>query len=127
MNIFKGIVLPVLAAGTMSVAAYGDGIKANDTVQFCKKAFDINYHKELKKNQDEKKMTEVSMAWYICLENDKFRQYILKEKCDFLDGKMVEKKLSDGTTRDAYCKTRYGVLTDAMLQRADFKEEWKNN
>ncbi|MBD3843622.1 MAG: hypothetical protein IE909_17440 [Campylobacterales bacterium] len=108
MNIFKGIVLPVLTAGTMSVAAYGDGIRANDTVQTCKELFAKEYWQV-------KKEKHFNASYEICTKNYEFRIEVLREKCKELDGQM-----SYGSIEDQYCKTKWGVLTEAMLTRDDF-------
>jgi len=113
MNIFKGIVLPVLTAGTMSVAAYGDGVKANDTVQTCKELFAKEYWQV-------KKEKHFNAAYEICTQNKEFRIEVLREKCKELDGQMSGRKMSDGSIEDQYCKTKWGILTEAMLTRDDF-------
>lgn len=113
MNILKGIVLPVLAAGTMSVFAYGDGIKANDTVQTCKNLFAKEYWQV-------KKEKHFNAAYEICTKNKDFRIEVLREKCKELDGQMSGRKMNDGTLENQYCKTKWGNLTEAMLSRDDF-------
>ena len=113
MNIFKGIVLPVLTAGTMSVAAYGDGVKANDTVQTCKELFAKEYWQV-------KKEKHFNAAYEICTKNKEFRIEVLREKCKELDGQMSGRKTSDGTLENQYCKTKWGNLTQDMLTRDDF-------
>lgn len=113
MNIFKGIVLPVLTAGTMSVAAYGDGIKANDTVQTCKELFAKEYWQV-------KKEKHFNAAYEICTKNKEFRIEVLREKCKELDGQMSGHKMNDGTLENQYCKTKWGNLTQDMLTRDDF-------
>ncbi|MGD9623289.1 MAG: hypothetical protein AB7U51_01415 [Arcobacter sp.] len=113
MNIFKGIVLPVLTAGTMSVAAYGDGVKANDTVQTCKELFAKEYWQV-------KKEKHFNAAYEICTKNKDFRIEVLSEKCKELDGQMSGRKTSDGTLENQYCKTKWGNLTENMLTRDDF-------
>ncbi len=113
MNILKGIVLPVLTAGTMSVAVYGDGIKANDTVQTCKNLFAKEYWQV-------KKEKHFNAAYEICTKNKEFRIEVLREKCKDLDGQMSGRKMSDGALENQYCKTKWGNLTENMLTRDDF-------
>lgn len=113
MDILKAVVIPVLTAGTMSMAAYGDGIKIDDTVQNCKSLFAKEYWQM-------KKEKHFNAAYEICTKNHQFRMEVLKGKCNELNGKIREKILPDGSVASLHCRTKWGNLTDDMLTKDDF-------
>ena len=110
MNFLKGLILPILTAGTISITSYGNDIKINDTVQTCKKLFTKEYKKEKHFND----------AYEICTNNKEFRIEVLREKCKKLDGQINGRKMSNDTLENQYCKTKWGNLTEDMLSKDDF-------
>jgi hypothetical protein len=82
------------------------GASASPVVDACNEAFSISY-----KGSSQREQQKVMYARKICKTNQEYLNFKLQKVCSTLDGK--QEILRNG---DALCHTKYGILTNDMLE-----------
>jgi len=82
------------------------GASASPVVDACNKVFSLSY-----KDLSQKEQQKVMYARKICKTNQEYLNFKLQEACSMLEGK--KEVLRNG---DALCHTKYGILTNDMLE-----------
>lgn len=113
MNFFQSMIIPMAMTASIGSYAMANGLHETD-IENCKASFSVQHEK---RQMAESERYELGLQRTVCKNNKKYREAVLMQKCDMLQGKM---KVADN---EKVCETRYGTLSVKMLGITDLYQD----